>query len=434
MSKDKMLEAAGNGRLHKSAAGALTAACDGEDTDESHETVFGELQPPNIHSEPFPQRLLHWKPGGKAEPPSAASSIIVTQEVLESVNRHVSQDLKRELGGFLLGNRYICPNSKRHYIRIDVCTEARFASGTSVSMEMVNETFLHLIEELSGKHRGKEVLGWYHSHPKNDVFLSPDDIRVHEDRFKQDWAVALVVNPNQNIGAFFRRHEGVLESDSTTDFYELLGIGTPTTTTCVPWVNQVCYDPRAGRRISPRLAPKENQSVSTDGPAAQPPTPPPRPSSVWWLSLPQAKVAAGILGALMFGVILYALLRTNNTRVETPPPAKPDAPEVARIDNETQPQPPPGETPAAAQAQTAAPRESNPTRESESAASNAGGSRKKKNRRAQAAAAATTNDGNSSRRGNSSAGAGGAAAQTKPQRQSPAPPTARSQGAFGGPD
>jgi hypothetical protein len=146
--------------------------------------VFGVRKPtaatvdlmgiPSIIEAPFPsERTLHWNPGfsdqevkinerqvesadspddeskpltenvGHEEqesaflertPPPATPSpetagntaVIVSQEVLLKVNEHVSQSLDRELGGFLLGNRYHCPNTQRDYVIIDQYSPAKF--------------------------------------------------------------------------------------------------------------------------------------------------------------------------------------------------------------------------------------------------------------------------------------------------------------------
>jgi proteasome lid subunit RPN8/RPN11 len=457
MATDYTHEAAGHGRLPEASPEALTDAPgpaggatrgpdgpprDGEgpdDDDDSRATVFGELQPPNIHREPFPQRLLHWKPSGRPEPQSSPISIIVTQDVLERVNRHVSQDLRLELGGFLLGNRYVCPNSKKTYVQIDDCTEAKFASSTPVSMEMVNNTFLQLCEELSGKHRFKDVIGWYHSHPNHDVFLSPDDIRVHDSRFQQDWMVALVVNPNRKIGAFFRRHDGVLSKDATTDFYELLGIGVPPTKTCVPWHNYRCYDAQTDQTISPLPARQEKPRVATRETLA--PTPPQLPSQPRRASLSQVKPAALTLVALTFGIILLGALSLRGTEDQVRP----------------EPTSSPDNTPAAAQAQTDPTQESNSNRasgtqesdsnrESDSSkaqardSSNKGGGRADERTgargtpsRSAAAAAASPNRRASGRQSRQARTAARATVKTKPQRRAPDLSPARKHGAYGGP-
>lgn len=216
--------------------------------------VFGKLKSQEVHTEPFPlPRLLHWKPLGKqfdVKPPPFF--IVVTQDVLATVNAHVSQDLKNELGGFLLGNRYVCPNSKVEYIRIDNCPDAKFISNGPVSINLVNETFAHLIDEKEGKYRGKDVLGWYHSHPSMGAFLSPNDVEVHKNRFVSPWTVALVIDPNRKTGGFFCWRDGELHPQAMVDFYELRGL--KSTVTYVPWTNYECFDSNTDEPRRPQLA------------------------------------------------------------------------------------------------------------------------------------------------------------------------------------
>jgi proteasome lid subunit RPN8/RPN11 len=459
MSTDDTREAAEHGQLPQSAAapnlvdgetaGPVATPHDMEESDdESRITVFGELQPPNVHTEPFPQRLLHWKPVGEDEPRPAPVSVVVTQEVLKKVNQHVSQDLKKELGGFLLGNRYVCPNSKHTYVRIDICTEAKFASSTPVSMELVNNTFLHLCEEMSGKYRGKDVIGWYHSHPNHDVFLSPDDIRVHESRFKQDWMVALVVNPNRKIGAFFRRHDGVLRARAATDFYELLGIGVSPAITYVPWANYRSYDVETGQMIFPWPAEEEEQQQQTPTNVPAPAVPPWWLLPPQWLSLPQIKPAALVLGALMLGVVLYATLSSRDSR-RPEPPVSPPGPEIVQLGAETAPSPQPDGEAVAAQTQSEQTQETEQTQEPEpqtppaARTGNRKGNRTRprasashsapiSGRAAAAVASAATDHGNSGRHGKPSATANGVAVQIRIRRQPAASITAQGVGALGG--
>jgi proteasome lid subunit RPN8/RPN11 len=217
--------------------------------------VFGELIPEEQVS-PFPYaRLLHWKPTVKRfdvkEPPF---KLVVTSEVLAMVNAHVSTDLKNELGGFLLGNRYVCPNDKIKYIQIDNCPAAKFTSSGPVSIELVNETFQHFVDEKESKYRGKEAIGWYHSHPDKGAFLSPMDKDVHKSRFPSSWTVALVIDPNRKEAGFFCSRDGELHLQAMMDFYELRGIKTPPTVTYMPWANYQCFDGQTDEERVPQLA------------------------------------------------------------------------------------------------------------------------------------------------------------------------------------
>jgi proteasome lid subunit RPN8/RPN11 len=261
--------------------------------------VFGDLIP-DEQSSPFPvARLLHWKPTGKKfdakEPPFR---LVITSEVLAMVNSHVSTDLVNELGGFLLGNRYVCPNDKIKYIQIDNCPTAKFTSSGPVSLELVNETFQHFIDEKESKYRGKEAIGWYHSHPDKGAFLSTMDDVVHRSRFPSSWTVALVIDPNRKEGGFFCWRDGNLHLQAMMDFYELRGIKTPPTITYMPWTNYQCFDSQTDEEREPQLAKDVSLDVLHHSP-------------VWPLKLPpwvkEYRTFIGV-GGLVFVAIILGLI------------------------------------------------------------------------------------------------------------------------------
>lgn len=150
------------------------------------------------------------------------SLVIVSQEVLLKVNEHVSQSLERELGGFLLGNRYRCPNTQCDYVIIDQCSPAKFTESTSVRLAFTHEAWAQLSDELSGKFFGKLLIGWYHSHPRLDVFLSSYDQEIQRERFSEPWMVALVLEPEKHRGGFFCQRNGHVSPNSPVEFFELL--------------------------------------------------------------------------------------------------------------------------------------------------------------------------------------------------------------------
>src|SRR5690349_21802108 len=97
------------------------------------------------------------------------TKVVVSQEVLIKVNEHVSQTLERELGGFLLGNRYRCTLTGCDYVIIDQYSPARFTESSEVRLAFTHEAWAQISDELSGKFLGKLLIGWYHSHPYLDV-------------------------------------------------------------------------------------------------------------------------------------------------------------------------------------------------------------------------------------------------------------------------
>jgi proteasome lid subunit RPN8/RPN11 len=67
--------------------------------------------------------------------------------------------------------------------------------------------------------QGVEAVGWYHSHTRSEIFLSAQDIEIHNRYFPNPWEVALVVRPHRTrpmrAGFFFREAGGAIHADST---------------------------------------------------------------------------------------------------------------------------------------------------------------------------------------------------------------------------
>jgi proteasome lid subunit RPN8/RPN11 len=177
--------------------------------------------------------------------------IVITEEVLLETFRHVSQDTSKELGGFLLGNRYLCPNSLRPYIVIDQFMQAEYTEGTNVSLSFTVESWAQLDDRLTGKFKGKELIGWYHSHPKMGIFLSGYDLNIHKNRFANQSQVALVMDPVKHEGGFFAWQGDEINPNEKVPFYEMLE--GDSRETVVAWTNYYCEDPKT-RSLPPLKA------------------------------------------------------------------------------------------------------------------------------------------------------------------------------------
>jgi proteasome lid subunit RPN8/RPN11 len=153
---------------------------------------------------------------------SGNTNVVVSQEVLIKVNEHVSQSLDRELGGFLLGNRYRCTVTGCDYVIIDQYSPAKFTESNEVRLAFTHDAWAQISDELSGKFLGKLLIGWYHSHPNLDVFLSSHDMEIQTERFAEPWMVALVLEPAKHHGGFFCSRDGRVNPHSPVEFFELL--------------------------------------------------------------------------------------------------------------------------------------------------------------------------------------------------------------------
>lgn len=171
----------------------------------------------------------------------SGTTLLVTQEVLLKVNEHVSESLERELGGFLLGNRYRCPNTFREYVVIDQFSPAKFTEATEIQLKFTHEAWAQLSDELSGKFLGKLLVGWYHSHPRMDVFLSSHDMEIQVERFSKPWMTALVLEPEKHRGGFFCARDGWIRPHAPVEFFELLERNSRESV--VAWENYSAVDP-----------------------------------------------------------------------------------------------------------------------------------------------------------------------------------------------
>lgn len=215
----------------------------------------------------FPKhRTLHLKPNEGVPRGSNRVEIVVTEEVLLATAHHVAQDTSKESGGFLLGNRYECPNTNRQYIVIDQFMKAEYTEGTQVSLTFTTESWAQLTDRLDGKYRGKQHIGWYHSHPGMGIFLSNYDLDIHKNRFANEWDVALVLDPVRHEGGFFGWVEGNVNPREKLDFYELLD--DDTRETVVAWTNYTAEDPKTGAAVGVRAVNTQNSDGSLPAPVA----------------------------------------------------------------------------------------------------------------------------------------------------------------------
>lgn len=99
---------------------------------------------------------------------------------------------------------------------------------------------------------GLSPVGWYHSHTRSGIFLSPGDVGLHERFFREPWQIALVLRTSiqgTRAGFFARDAAGKLAAEASPLEFDLA--------------------PLSGREMARPQAPRE-------APAAPPPAAPPK--------------------------------------------------------------------------------------------------------------------------------------------------------------
>ncbi len=150
--------------------------------------------------------------------------IFLSQDAFRDAVEHAASILDTEVGGVLVGNWLTDTNNKKQFIVVEATLPARFTRQGNVYLTFTQDSLVALHTEMDERFPGKQIVGWYHTHPRMGVFLSHYDTWLHRHFFPEPWQVALVIEPFQNLGGFFiRQTDGELDPSRYFGFYELDG-------------------------------------------------------------------------------------------------------------------------------------------------------------------------------------------------------------------
>lgn len=141
------------------------------------------------------------------------------QSAYRQVVEHLSRDKTREHGGLLLGYELCSHENETPAVLVTEALPAEHTLGTHSSLTFTEETWRNF-DERTEKHRGLLRVGWYHSHPNIHLFLSRWDLDVCTTFDRRQHAIALVVDPVNDEGAFFVRGRAGYRPQSPQGFYE----------------------------------------------------------------------------------------------------------------------------------------------------------------------------------------------------------------------
>ena len=171
---------------------------------------------------PLAHALRWWSPyeGPGAEPTLA---VFMTARAYVRCCAHAGSDLEHEVGGGLVGGWRRDRASGRPFIVIEAALPARHTRQGRSFLTFTQDSLVGLHEELEARYPHKLLVGWYHTHPGMDIFLSGFDLWLHEHFFPYAWQVALVIEPQARHGGFFvRRPDGQPDPRRYTGFSELV--------------------------------------------------------------------------------------------------------------------------------------------------------------------------------------------------------------------
>lgn len=150
--------------------------------------------------------------------------VFLTQQAYARACAHAGSDLQNEVGGWLVGKWFVDHSTGEEYVVIERILVAPHVRQGSAFLTFTQDSQVAMHAELESRYPDKQVVGWYHTHPRMGIFLSGYDTWLHKYFFPQPWQVALVIEPHSATAGFFVRDEnGSLDTRAYYGFYELTG-------------------------------------------------------------------------------------------------------------------------------------------------------------------------------------------------------------------
>jgi proteasome lid subunit RPN8/RPN11 len=161
------------------------------------------LQQPRFTSIPTRNARRWIVPGEDAIAP--AVQVFLSQRAFVRICAHAGSDLDNEVGGWLVGVWCWDKTSQEEFVLVQAIIPADHTRNGSAFLTFTHESQLEMLGILEARFPGKNLVGWFHTHPRMGVFLSGYDLFLHNHFFPHPWQVALVIEPHSAVGGFFIR-------------------------------------------------------------------------------------------------------------------------------------------------------------------------------------------------------------------------------------
>jgi proteasome lid subunit RPN8/RPN11 len=171
----------------------------------------------------IPHALRRWLSPHDGPDSHWAVRVYVSQSAIAQINEHAASDMDNEVGGALLGRWRKDARDGSQFVVVEAMLPARHTRHGSAFLTFTQESLLGFHEEQASRFPRKQIVGWFHTHPRMGVFLSEYDLWLAEHFFPASWQVSLVVEPHSSTGGFFVRDEnGQLPGYRYSGLYEML--------------------------------------------------------------------------------------------------------------------------------------------------------------------------------------------------------------------
>ena len=129
--------------------------------------------------------------------------IFVDLDVMRDMEAHSVTDTRVELGGVMLGRQRVDAEGNP-FVVIQESLRAEHYHATKGSFTFTHDTWSEITRRRAEFHPELEMVGWYHTHPGWNVFLSGMDNFICDNFFNRPLDVALVIDPCHDDRGWFQ--------------------------------------------------------------------------------------------------------------------------------------------------------------------------------------------------------------------------------------
>lgn len=122
--------------------------------------------------------------------------VLIRKEALHEMHGHAASEMHHEIAGYLLGFPAKDAQTGTNVTYIERAVRAIYDS-TSTHVTMHAASFNDV--ETVRKQDGTILVGYYHSHPRLNIFLSSTDVENFKDYHSEDYQIAVVVDPSHTL-------------------------------------------------------------------------------------------------------------------------------------------------------------------------------------------------------------------------------------------
>jgi hypothetical protein len=167
-------------------------------------------------------RSIHWRPVVEGVVPVAVEehAVFITQGTLREISRHVWTTPAQDVLGFLLGERFVSPETGRSFTVLSATTRTSYIIAEDGSEQIAADAYQAAVME--ARRRRLTLAGWYRSAPFVGDRPPGGDLLAHRRYFPEPWQVALLAAPRAERPAGGIYHDPLGTPASFVGFYEIV--------------------------------------------------------------------------------------------------------------------------------------------------------------------------------------------------------------------